>query len=165
LPGKRRTKKEESLGRFVFTAMITLFFTAAALFLIDQISKFLIQKFISLEQSIPIIQGIFHITIVHNKGAAFGLFKEQTIALIIISIAAVVLFPLFYKSSVKHSRLAAISLGMIAGGACGNLVDRLRFGYVVDFLDFRVWPVFNIADAAITIGAVMLAICLIKRKR
>ena len=143
--------------------MISVLLIGTATFLLDQITKILIQKYFLLGESIPVIEGIFHITITYNKGAAFGLFKNQTLALIIISIAALVLFPFPYRTSGKNNKMVGVSLGLIAGGACGNLIDRLRFGYVFDFLDFRIWPVFNVADTAITIGAVMLAICLIKK--
>lgn len=145
--------------------MISVLLIGTATFLFDQITKILIQKYFLFGESVPVIKGIFHITIIHNKGAAFGLFKNQTLALIVISIAALVLFPFLYKISGKSNKMVGVSLGFIAGGACGNLLDRLRFGYVFDFLDFRIWPVFNVADAAITIGALMLAICLIKRKK
>lgn len=145
--------------------MISVLLIGTATFLFDQITKILIQKYFLFGESIPVIEGIFHITVTHNKGAAFGFFKNQTLALIIISVAALALFPFIYRISGKNNKMVGVCLGLIAGGACGNLMDRLRFGYVFDFLDFRIWPVFNVADAAITIGAVMLAICLIKRKQ
>lgn len=141
--------------------------TVASVLIFDQLSKFLIEKYFILGQSTPVLKDIFHITIVHNRGAAFGIFKNQTPVLIIISIAALILFAFFYgrsKKSGKRYRILEMSLGLIAGGSCGNLIDRIRFGYVFDFLDFRIWPVFNIADAAISTGAVILAIYLIRKR-
>ncbi len=141
--------------------------TVASVLIFDQFSKFLIEKYFILGQSAPVLKDIFHITIVHNRGAAFGIFKNQTPVLIIISIAVLILFAFFYsrsKKSGKRYRILEMSLGLIAGGSCGNLIDRIRWGYVFDFLDFRIWPVFNIADAAISTGAVILAIYLIRKR-
>jgi len=100
-------------------------------------------------------------TLVHNSGIAFGLFKDQGIVFIIIPIIAIILlvFNIYYyrnnDEALPRSYIVAFSL--ILGGAIGNLFDRIVYGYVIDFIDFRVWPVFNIADSAITIGAVIIA--------
>jgi len=100
---------------------------------------------------------------VHNRGAAFGILKNQLFVFVIISLLAIALI-LYHLKDRKKSRLSSISLSLILGGAVGNLIDRLRFGFVIDFLDFRVWPVFNIADSAITIGVVLLSWELLCRK-
>jgi len=107
------------------------------------------------------------LTLVYNTGIAFGLFKGMGRILILIAIA--ICFFVFLKSRkefdtyLKNSRLPQskiiankIAVGFILGGAISNVIDRLRFGYVIDFLDFRVWPVFNFADSFITIGAAIL---------
>lgn len=125
---------------------------------LDQISKFVITKNLFLHQSIPIIKGFFHLTLIHNRGAAFGILKNQTYFFIIISVVAIIVI---FSSLFNHQRRKGVSnyticLGLILAGAAGNLLDRVFFGYVIDFLDFRIWPVFNIADSAITIGAVLL---------
>ena len=108
------------------------------------------------------IRGILHMTLVHNTGIAFGLFKNHGMVYIIIPIIAVILLVYnicYYKyNEEKLSRLYIFAFSSILGGAIGNLIDRIYFGYVIDFIDFRIWPVFNIADSAITIGAIIIAI-------
>jgi len=100
--------------------------------------------------------GIFDIHHVHNTGAAFGMLPAG--GLLFVAVAVAVLAGLFvsYPRVRAADRLTRVSLGLIAGGTLGNLVDRLRFGYVVDFIDFRWWPVFNLADSAICIGVALL---------
>jgi signal peptidase II len=131
----------------------------------DQAAKLLVIKSLSLNESIPVLRGIFHISLVHNRGAAFGLLNNQVPVFIAATLLAIVLIALSLKNS-KANRLSLynISLYLILGGALGNLIDRLLFGYVIDFLDFRFWPVFNIADSAITIGAVLLGWCILRNK-
>jgi len=101
------------------------------------------------------------LTLVRNTGAAFGLFRDQTIIFILISAIAIICIG-FYLIKKKTSYYLPLSL--ILGGAVGNLIDRLRFGYVVDFIDLRFWPVFNVADSCITIGAVILFFVIIRGK-
>jgi signal peptidase II len=134
---------------------------------LDQLTKFLISKSLSLNQSILIIKGLFHLTLVHNRGAAFGLLKNQIILLILTSFFAVLLIYFNLKKSGTDKKLSIykLSLSLILAGALGNLIDRVCFGYVIDFLDFRVWPVFNIADSAISIGAILLGYSLLKQAK
>ena len=122
---------------------------------LDQLTKFLITKNFINNQSLSIIRGIFHLTLIHNRGAAFGILKNQTPLFIFTSILAIFLLYLNLRHH-QDGKFYRFSLSLILAGASGNLIDRLFFGYVIDFLDFRIWPVFNIADSAITIGAVML---------
>lgn len=128
---------------------------------LDQISKFVVMERFAMYEVLPVIPGLFNLTYVTNTGAAFGLLAgEQTLArqLFFVGVAVAALLFLFY--SFRHFRgqspVFAHAIGLIAGGALGNLVDRLRFGAVVDFLDFylgaRHWPAFNVADAAISVG-------------
>lgn len=134
-----------------------------AILSLDQLTKFLIAKILYPGQSLPIIKGVFHLTLVHNRGAAFGILKNQVPFFIISSLFAIILIFLNLKENNKE-KLYNISLSLILTGAIGNLIDRIFLGYVVDFLDFRIWPVFNIADSAITIGAIMLGITLLRPK-
>lgn len=122
---------------------------------LDRLTKILATSNLSLGQSLAVIKGVFHITLVHNRGAAFGILKNQLILLIATSLFAVILT---YKNLKKNKadRIYSIALSLILGGALGNLIDRFIFGYVIDFLDFRIWPVFNVADSSITVGAVLL---------
>ena len=107
-------------------------------------------------QSIPVIKNILHITLVFNPGAAFGILQKNTTFLIYAGIVFILLFFILVKKENKKSTLFLLACGLIAGGAFSNLWDRLYLGYVVDYIDFRIWPVFNLSDACITIGAGLL---------
>jgi signal peptidase II len=125
---------------------------------LDQASKFIFNSSLVLNQPNPVIKGFFYLTLVHNRGAAFGILKNQLPLFILISIFAIILisFNLKKSSGDKRFSLNNLALILIFSGAIGNLIDRVIFGYVIDFLDFCVWPVFNVADSAITIGAILL---------
>ena len=140
-----------------------IFIIVLATLSLDQLTKFLITKNLFQNQSIPIIKGIFHITLVHNRGAAFGILKNQIPLFIITSLFAIILIYFNLKKN-KQSKSHSIALSLILAGALGNLIDRLFFGYVIDFLDFRIWPVFNMADSAITIGAILLGWSILFKK-
>ena len=144
---------------------ITIWIIAISVFVLDRISKLWISQKFALNETTEIIKNIFHLTLVHNTGAAFGIFRNQTLFFISISVFAIVAIIVYIKRSPKHSRSRDIALALILGGAFGNLVDRLFFGYVIDFLDFRVWPVFNVADSAITIGTVLLIFSLVHKNK
>lgn len=132
-------------------------------FILDQLSKIWIDSNMSLYQSISVLPG-FNITYVHNYGAAFSLLSEAggwqrwffAVLAATISIGIIV----WIKKLQQHETLSAISLSLILGGAIGNLVDRVMYGYVIDFFDVYYqtwhWPVFNIADSAITVGVVVM---------
>lgn len=132
---------------------------------LDQITKYLVLKNFMLHESLEIIPGYFHLTFVRNTGAAFGILSgqpalwRQVFFVTVVLVALVALF-IMYRKFGRESRLYCVGLGLIAGGAVGNLIDRVRFGSVVDFLDFFVgayhWPAFNIADSAITVGVGLL---------
>jgi signal peptidase II len=130
---------------------ITLLFILS----LDRLTKLIVTKSLSLNHSVPVIKGIFHITLVHNRGAAFGMLKNQVPFLILTSLIVIILIYFNLKNN-SRKIIYAVSLSFILAGALGNLLDRLFLGYVIDFLDFRIWPVFNIADSAITVGAVFL---------
>ncbi|MFT9497014.1 signal peptidase II, partial [Anaerosolibacter sp.] len=108
-------------------------------------------------ESIPIIHNIFHITYVHNYGAAFGILRNQKSFFIVMTLAVVIGTFFFLRTQEKVHPAMKFSLTLIIAGAIGNLIDRIQFGYVRDFFDFRVWPVFNIADMAIVCGATLLS--------
>jgi len=129
---------------------------------LDQLSKFIVIKNLNANQSIPIIKGLLYVTFVRNRGAAFGILKNQLPLFIFTALFAVVLIFLVISKKKERPLILNISLGLILAGAIGNLIDRLFLGYVVDFIDFRIWPVFNVADSAITIGAVLLGWSILK---
>jgi signal peptidase II len=123
---------------------------------LDQLTKFFVTRALPLNQSLPVIKDLFYLTLVHNKGAAFGLLKDQLPFFIAASVLAIIMILRELKNRV-HSSIYRFSLSLILSGAIGNLIDRILRGYVVDFLDFRIWPVFNLADSAITVGALLLS--------
>jgi signal peptidase II len=131
---------------------------------LDQLTKFYFTKNLFLNQSVPIIKGFFHLTLVHNRGAAFGILKNQIPLFIITSLLTIILIIAHLKKYKTRFSLYSLSLSLILAGAVGNLIDRLSLGYVIDFLDFRIWPVFNIADSVITVGAAMFAWSILRTK-
>ena len=142
---------------------ITVFSTAFFIVLIDQLAKFLIKINFQLNESIPIIKNIFHLTYINNFGAGFGILQQQKWILIFISIMVIgIVF--YYLDRIKEKEiLLQVLVGFILGGTIGNLIDRLYYGYVIDFLDFRIWPIFNFADAFVTVGVIGLVIYLWKK--
>ncbi len=132
-----------------------IFLVALVVVIIDQVSKFLIVSNLGVGQSIPVIPGYFEFTYVVNHGAAWGLLSGKTAYLIVLAIILLVLLLLYLKFCLK-SRNQFIALALVLGGAVGNLIDRIRLGWVIDFVDFKVWPVFNVADMAIVVGSLLL---------
>jgi signal peptidase II len=147
---------------------VLLLLTASAVYIIDRLTKLAALRLLESDRSIEILSGVFHITMVRNRGAAFGLFKDHTGIFVAISLAVIAAIIIYVWRGDVSSSVAAVSLGLILGGSAGNLVDRIRYGHVVDFLDFRVWPVFNVADSCITAGAAVLVFVMlvknVKRK-
>nr|WP_204617640.1 signal peptidase II [Desulforadius tongensis] len=140
-----------------------LIFTALVVLTIDLLSKYIVQSNMELYQSIPVVENIFHITYILNPGAAFGMLAYKTSFFVAVSAALILGVVFFYRRIARETLLVKLSLGMVAGGAVGNLIDRIRYGKVVDFLDFRVWPVFNLADTAIVIGVGLLILEIMRR--
>ena len=138
-------------------AWLPVFSIASALLILDRVTKYLITSVLFEGQSIPVIPDIFHLTLVLNKGIAFGLFKGRQYFFILLSGLAILSIAAYLWRRRRVGARLSLALGLILGGALGNVIDRVRLGHVIDFLDFRVWPVFNVADSAITIGAVLLA--------
>ena len=138
---------------------------AASVFVVDQAAKFWAERALNLYAPVE-ITGFFNLTLVYNPGAAFSFLSTaggwQRWMFSGIALAAITLILFWLSRLPREARLSILSLGLILGGAFGNLVDRLRLGKVVDFLDFHYaglhWPAFNVADAAITVGAVCLII-------
>jgi signal peptidase II len=146
-------------------ARVLLFLTAFCVYIADRVAKLLALKMLHLGQSIELLPGVFHITLVFNKAAAFGLLMGWAVFFISVSAIAILSIMVYAWKSKSLSTPLAISLGLILGGALGNIVDRLSFGYVIDFFDFRIWPVFNVADSAISIGVVILILAALNRNR
>lgn len=144
---------------------VVFFLTALLIVVADQLSKLWIRSNLLVGQSLP-EAGFFRLTHVHNTGATFGFFQDQTFPLIIVAlvgIAILLLYALFFsrRSSFLDNVLGKSVLGLVLGGTVGNLIDRLRFGYVTDFIDVGIWPAFNLADSAIVVGIIIFAYSLL----
>ncbi len=133
-----------------------LFAISLSIFAFDQITKQIVLKSLGAGAVFHAIPGILQLTFVQNEGIAFGFFQEYApylFFIIAVSMAGLLIF--FIVKPPRH-RFDQVAYGFIFGGALGNLMDRIRHGFVVDFLDFYVWPVFNFADSFITIGVCLL---------
>lgn len=129
----------------------------AAIVVIDRIVKFLITSNYDVGESEDIIGSFFSITYIRNTGAAFSLFKDQNIDLLIFLPLCAVIFGAYFIIKFRYPHITyAWAIWLIMGGAVGNLIDRIMYGYVVDMFDFHFWPVFNVADIAIVIGGILL---------
>ncbi len=148
--------------------LMTLVLIAAVIVLLDQATKYLVVHYLT--QRVVIIPGFLDLVSVYNRGVAFGMFNNgqcifRTTMLTVLSVVVFLILFFVYLFSKDMTRLSMVALSMIMGGAVGNVIDRIRLGYVVDFIDAFVknahWPAFNVADSAITVGAVLLAIDLL----
>ena len=131
------------------------------LILADQAIKFLVVSYMKLGESIPVLAGIFHITYIENPGAAFGLFANQRVIFIVAAALVIAAACLMYRRLMSEKVIVRWGVALLLGGAAGNLIYRVRIGCVIDFLDFRIWPVFNIADIGICIGVALLMYALL----
>jgi len=141
--------------------------------ILDQITKAIILKNIPLHHSVTVIPRFFNITHIHNPGGAFGFMASQNssvrnLLFLFLSSLAVCFVFYFYKNTPRTHPLLATGIALIFGGAIGNLIDRIRFGKVVDFLDFYIgtyhWPAFNVADSAITVGIIIFIFHILFKK-
>lgn len=132
---------------------------------VDQVAKALVQNTVPGGASFPVLEGVFYITHVQNPGSAFNVFATGTVPIVVTAI-------LIASWAVLACSRRRLPLGtvfqtgtaLVLGGAIGNLIDRVRVGYVIDFIDLRFWPVFNLADTAITVGALVLVYGAVQRK-
>ncbi len=146
---------KEDKQRFLFVILITFL-----ILIIDQVTKLLVLK--NITSSVTVIKNILYFSVIKNTGAAFGILKNETMLLIWFSVIVIGVI-LFYMDKIPKDKIVQIFTALILGGTISNLIDRLRLGYVIDFINFKIWPAFNIADAAVTIGAIGLIIYLMKK--
>jgi signal peptidase II len=139
---------------------------------LDQATKLMVVKAIDLHELIPVVPGFFNLTYLHNRGAAFGILADSPYRLpffLLVTLISVLVLLYAIHRSRDDQRLAPCSLSLILAGAIGNLIDRMRLGEVIDFLDIywheHHWPAFNVADSAICIGVALLAIDMILEER
>ncbi len=140
------------------------FFLAAVVVLVlDQLTKLLVRSTLPLGHSVQVVDGVIRLTHVGNTGAVFGVFPGQGYIFLIMSLVLLGLILFVYRN--PQMRRLTWGLGIIFGGGVGNLIDRLHQGYVTDFIDLRVWPVFNVADASIVLGTGFLVFMVLKGDR
>jgi len=133
------------------------------LLILDQSTKWFFNSEFALGESHAVIPNVFHLTLVHNTGVAFGMLQGLgQVILILVAISIIIVGVLLTR---VKSRYEKIALGLVLAGAVGNLIDRLSLGYVIDFLDFRVWPVFNVADICVSAGVGLIILQIIRGKR
>lgn len=127
-------------------------------FVLDQLIKYYVNRFMEQNTGITVIPNFFSILYIRNRGAAFSILENNTILLIVISVVFLVILDRYIKKEKSFTKLSIISLGMIMGGIFGNLMDRIIYHSVIDYLSFGSFPIFNLADACICIGVTLLII-------
>lgn len=147
-----------------FAGEITFFIAALAVVVVDQVSKHFVRTELTLGQKIP-EEGFFQITYHINTGGVFGLFADQAFLITLIAIVGIIAILIYSRYPAFNGLLVKIALGLLLGGAIGNLIDRIRFGWVTDFIHVGGWPVFNLGDSAIVIGVVIMLYHFIFRVR
>jgi signal peptidase II len=138
---------------------------------LDQVTKALVDDLMALHESRPIVEGLVRLTYVQNRGAAFGILSEaglpyQSVMFSMVSVLALLAIALYAWRMPVQSRLPQTALALVMGGAVGNLLDRARLGYVIDYMDVywgpHHWPAFNVADSAISVGVTLLVIDILR---
>lgn len=135
--------------------------------LVDQLSKRIVVSTFLPGESRIVVPHLLKWTFEQNQHGAFGLFGSSRVLLIAMALVVLTIFWLSFRDAARHSALARVAFGLILGGAVGNIIDRLHYQYVIDFVDFyRIWPnVFNIADSCITIGVILLLLSSLASRR
>lgn len=134
-----------------------VFDVALLIVALDQFAKWWVLQHLEAGEGFAILGEVVYLTLVFNTGAAFGLFRDRPQLLALITVlACLMIVVVLLQRRYKLVLLERLSLSFILGGALGNLIDRFRIGAVIDFIDLRIWPVFNIADSAITVGGILL---------
>lgn len=131
---------------------------------LDQFIKYFVDTHMTVHQSIPVVHSVLYFTYVQNFGAAFGMLSGKQGLLIVFTFIAFIFILLFHKT-MGDDPLLRWALPLLIGGAIGNLVDRLRLGYVVDYVDFIVWPTFNLADMCIVVGVGLMILQMIRKSK
>jgi signal peptidase II len=131
---------------------------------LDQVTKRLVFTNLEIGETVPVIKYVFHITLVLNKGIAFGMLTRHLNVIFLIAFSSTLLMISLFLHFFHSARmLVKVGLSLVLGGAFGNLIDRIQHGVIIDFIDFRIWPVFNIADCAICVGAFCVVLGMITK--
>jgi signal peptidase II len=158
MPETSHRGHQEQSSRFI--TGLSFFTTALSVIALDQVSKVLVRANMTLGQSMP-DEGPFRITYITNVGGAFGILGNQGFLILVTTMMGIAAILLYARYPLFNRMLAQIALGLLLGGAVGNLIDRIFQGEVTDFIDVGAWPVFNLADTAITIGIILFLYYLI----
>jgi signal peptidase II len=143
--------------------MKLLFFITLPLYLVDQVTKWLVLRFISTDEFVPVISGFFYLVQVHNTGAAFGMLKNNNLFFMVLASVALIIVGVLARRGAFADAPSRVGAALLVSGVLGNLTDRILHGYVVDFLDvilpwYGHWPAFNVADSAICGAAALFLI-------
>lgn len=147
-----RIKKESRVALFGLSAVVVL---------LDQMTKIWVQSRMTYGESIPVFPELFHITYILNPGAAFGILEHKTWFFVLVAVLLLGAVAFLYPRIPADRDVLRVGAGLLTGGAAGNLIDRVRTGLVVDFFDFRIWPIFNVADICIVCGVACLTYVLL----
>ena len=144
--------------------MIRFWAAATAAFALDQYTKHVVITQFGPGESRAAIPHVLYWTFVENFRGAFGLFGDRAWLLVLMALVVLAVFYYAFRDAAAQSALVRIAFGGIVGGAVGNIVDRFHYGFVVDFIDLRWWPVFNVADSCITVGVALLILSSLRRE-
>lgn len=142
-----------------------MFYLIAIIWLLfDQVSKYYVMNHFVLGESLPVIQNVFHFTYIINRGAAFGMFTNQRWFFLAVALVLIIVYGIYRKQVNNGPFVLRMGSALLISGAIGNGIDRYILHGVVDFFDFRIWPIFNIADIGICIGVVCIIYYLLTSK-
>lgn len=153
---------------------LIFFITALVIIALDQVTKILVVSNLQLHDSVPLVNGFLNLVHVRNPGAAFGFLAKapawfRSVFFIAVTVGAILLILYYLKQTGAGEKNQVVALSLIFAGAVGNLIDRIRFGEVIDFIDVYIsthhWPAFNVADSAISVGALLLLLSILKRPK
>ena len=148
--------------------MTFIIILSIVLTIIDQLSKFIVIKALNVNHSVEVIKNFFYLTYTHNKGAAFSILTGKRIFLVLIAIFIIAAILYYLKKNTPNNSLSKIAFSFVIGGSLGNLIDRILRGYVIDFIDVKIFgydfPIFNLADTFITIGIFILILFSLKKE-
>ncbi len=153
---------------------LIFFITALVIIALDQVTKILVVSNLQLHDSVPLVNGFLNLVHVRNPGAAFGFLAKapawfRSVFFIAVTVGAILLILYYLKQTGAGEKGQVVALSLIFAGAVGNLIDRIRFGEVIDFIDVYIsthhWPAFNVADSAIAVGALLLLLSILKRPK
>ncbi len=142
-----------------------MFYLIAIIWLVlDQASKYYVMNHFAIGESVPVIQNVFHLTYIINRGAAFGMLANQRWFFLVVAFILIIVYAIYYKKVNRGPISLRIGSALLISGAIGNGIDRYVLHGVVDFFDFRIWPIFNVADIGICVGVACIIYHLLRNE-